>query len=344
MDLIDKLKAVEKYNILSDKLEIVFVGDTHFNYISPRSRIDDYPTVCLNKLDTLRKLCKARNISHVVFLGDLFHKPKQPVDYLLRVLQALKKFQQDNIACYVVAGNHDLTYQRLDSLDKSALGLMIEAEVIKPFSLLRFNLSGQASLNIYGAHYSEEFHPLMELDTSHNPIGDYNILVAHAFYNFDLDSSSLHEKDLVNLGYDMYVLGHDHTPYDLETAGGKSLVVRPGAFMRGTSHKYNLSREVYVDIVKYENKKVAVDRCTIETQPAELVFSSLVTDKADIKTLSNDLKSQFNFLITMLEAPSSNNNFVYLILDKMQIQPKVKARIEQYLTDFGVFRLKEAEE
>lgn len=319
----------------SDEVGVVIVGDTHFNYIAPRSRIDDYPDTCVKKLDKLRNICKQRGFKYVVFLGDIFHKPKQPVDYLFKVVTALKLFWADGISCYTISGNHDLYNERLDSLERSALGLFLEIGVLVPFHELSFQNNG--SMNLYGFHYSEEAKPVMEWDSESYPIGDINVFVAHMFYEFDLSKDSLQKKDIVNLGYDIYCLGHDHVTYPLEQVGSAS-IVRPGSFMRGTSHKYNLERDVCVDVLRFKNKSVSVERIPLEVQPADMVFSASVTDKVDLKSMSEDLKSQFTSLITMLETPKTEGVTVYKIMDEMVMSPEVKGRIEQYLTDFGVFR------
>ena len=159
------------------------------------------------------------------------------------------------------------------------------------------------------------------------------------FYEFGLSTGSdnLKKKDVINLGYDMYALGHDHVTYPLEMVE-KASIVRPGSFMRGTGHKYNLARGVCVDVLRFKDKRAVVERVNLDVQTAEMVFSATATDKVDLKALNEDLKSQFNSLLSMLESPKVEGVTVYKIMDDMTIQPKVKERIEQYLEDFGVFR------
>ena len=42
------------------------------------------------------------------------------------------------------------------------------------------------------------------------------ICVAHCFYEDNFaQEHNLHIKDILELGYDYYILGHDHTPYEL---------------------------------------------------------------------------------------------------------------------------------
>lgn len=336
MNLTEALSQNLEINMDSEGVDIVFVGDTHLNYIAPRSRIDDYPETCVKKLDMLRNMCKQRGFKDVAFMGDIFHKPKQPVDYLFKIMVALKRFKEDGIRCYTIVGNHDEYNERLDSMDRTSLGILIEAGVLKSFHRVSFKTTG-GTVNMYGFHYSEDPIPVMEQDSSELPIGDYNIMIAHMFYEFDLSKDSLKEKDIVNLGYDLYALGHDHVNYPTEHVGSAT-IVRPGSFMRGTGHKYNLTRDVYVDVLRYKNKRASVERVTLDVQPAEMVFSASATDKVDLKSLTDDLKSQFNSLITMLESPKTEGATVYKVMDDMVIQPKVKERIERYLEDFGVFR------
>jgi len=72
--------------------KIAFVGDAHFSSKTPSSRLDDYASTCIDKLDKLLNLCKKEKITHVVLLGDLFNTPTDTLLYVNRVMQKFKEF------------------------------------------------------------------------------------------------------------------------------------------------------------------------------------------------------------------------------------------------------------
>ena len=92
---------------------LAIIGDCHFHYKSPISRIDDYPNTCLEKLDTLLEICTNRDYKHLVILGDVFNKPTQSIEYLYKVISKLDKFKKNNINVYSIYGNHDLIFDKL---------------------------------------------------------------------------------------------------------------------------------------------------------------------------------------------------------------------------------------
>lgn len=147
----------------------------------------------------------------------------------------------------------------------------------------------------------------------------------------------------MNLGYDLYCLGHVHVNYPT-VYEGTAQISRPGSFLRGTSHAYNLARDVWITVIEKDGGNVTVENQVFPVSPADEVFSSIVTDKSDVQELSADLSEQFSKLITLLETPRSEVSSVYKILDQINPNKEVKARVVEYLEGAGIFREKNVEE
>ena len=100
--------------------KVAFVGDLHLNHSTPKSRIDDYPTTCIDKLESLRVSLLQRDVKYLIILGDVFHKPKQSVEFLNRVIKQFLKFKDSGIEVYSIIGNHDEIYERVDSIERTS--------------------------------------------------------------------------------------------------------------------------------------------------------------------------------------------------------------------------------
>lgn len=316
-----------------NQVKLAFIGDVHLNNTTPRSRIDDFPSTLLDKLSNLRLLLKERGVNHAVFLGDFFHKPQQLVAYVKLIYAELLKFLEDGITLYSIIGNHDITYDRLDTFEKSALGFLMELGVIKHFR--EFRVISQENMSVYmrAYDYSEPLEPRSDYTY-------YNIAIAHMFYNFNLDDDSIMEKDLKHYGYNMYILGHDHADYpnlEVNTDMGKVKIIRPGALSRATTHSYNITRTVNVDIMTI-GKEIELERVSVPCKPAEEIFSAQVIDRVSTKELAKEFKEGFNDLVTQLYHTAENGINVYDVLDGTSIDPRIRSNIQMYLESHGILR------
>lgn len=319
--------------VIKGEAKFAVIGDMHLNAATPKSRIDDYPKTMMEKMAILRRHLISRGVKHLILLGDIFHKAKQPSDFEFRVAEEFLKFRKEGIEVYSIFGNHDQQYDRLDTYDKTSLGLMFLTGVISPFTKITFEREGKRNVNLYGCHFPNDVPEVGDFDS-------YNILVAHKFYEYNLDKDSLTKEELEKHPFKMYLLGHDHVPYDMvtqRTSDGLVRIVRPGSFSRGTAHSYNNTRMVYVDIISITDK-VDVVRDTLPVKKPEEIFSASVIDKVDMKGLSNDLSKQLSDLITKLYEVEDNGGSVYSVLDATEVDPKIKARIESYLYEAGILR------
>ena len=131
--------------------------------------------------------------------------------------------------------------------------------------------------------------------TEYPPVADrsaqYNILLAHMFYNIpDYISDERHnltEKAVEKLGYDMIVLGHDHSEYPPVTQG-KTTIYRFGAILRGTAHNYNFTRKPQFMVLKNLDRitEDSVVMCEIAHKDYKDVASEYVLNKKVVKSVS----------------------------------------------------------
>ena len=292
--------------------KIYFVPDVHLQEYSPRSRKDNYPTVILEKLEYIVEYVNKNN-GECVFLGDVFNAVNLPMIYLYRVIDVFKKF---NKVPYVIIGNHDVPRNNPDLINRTPLGLMEQAGFIKWLDKLEYD-----KVVIKGFHYTS---PILKADTDKK-----SICVAHVFYedNFALDHN-LHIKDCLELGYNYYILGHDHTVYDT-VKNDKYQVYRIGSLSRGTANEKQLNRDK-VHILEYDLDFDTFNLVPVPCQPAKEVFKESIFARKELNVV-NTKEVLDNLVFT-------SNEGIYDVLDRAEQSDNIKAIVEEYLQAAGIFR------
>ena len=254
------------------EIQIAIVGDAHLNSTKPISRLDDYPETCLRKISEIGIHCVRKGIEHIVLLGDVWHKNQQSITYINKVIKLFDKLRRDGLKVHSIIGNHELSFEKIENLERSPLQTMFVSGVLNHLKTLDLG-----EVVLHGFDYPEEL-------TKAPDNGKYNVCVAHRFYNYNLSEYTLREKHVKHLGYSAMLLGHDHQIYD-PLRVGETLIIRPGSLMRGTTHSYNLTREPSFDILKVDREtyREIVETITIPHLPAREVFTtqSLVKNKKD---------------------------------------------------------------
>lgn len=298
--------------------KIYFIPDVHLQEQSPRSRKDAYPTTVLEKLDFIVNKANEEKAT-TIFLGDLFNAVNMPMIYFYRIVDVFKKF---NKTPYIIAGNHDYPRTNPEMLPRTPLGLLNNIGLINYLDILDID-----SIKIKGFHYWEQ---LKQSEVNNGK----TICVAHIFYEDPFaEEHNLHLKDIEELGYDYYVLGHDHTPYD-DVKVGNSIIYRPGSLTRGTANDKQLIRDnVYIleyDTLLDQFKKVAVPCMPAKDVFNESIFLRKEEDKLDTKKVLDKLVF-------------TSNDSIYDVLDKSEQDDEVKKIVEDYLQAAGIFRIKNEE-
>lgn len=319
--------------------KVLFVGDLHLDSTTPSSRVDDYSDTSISKLYSLKNICLVKSIKCVVFLGDIFNKHDQSNTYLNKVLKVFKSFKDDNISLYTVVGNHDLSFERMDTLSRSPLQMLFTTGLLNHLDQEVLD-TGSYLVTLKGLDYPDSPVSVSELDL-HTKV---NVLCAHRFFNYAYnDPHNLSTDDCISLGYQVYAMGHDHIQYDVENYRS-FLVVRPGSFMRTSSHAYNLSRNVSVDIIEFQGTedqpRLIPIRENLSVKPASEVFSTSVYQRSEEKSLElimSELHERVGALLSQMDVRHEVKD-IFKTLDSICTDPSVKQCIETYLAVGGYSR------
>lgn len=210
--------------------KILFLGDIHGKKANPLDRLCDYNEDQYMKLEWIRDYCIKNEIGTIVHLGDIADKPEMPEEWKNRFIQIWKQYQ-DYGKFYSIPGLlHDFFHNREDSYSKTCL---YNLELSGVLEVLREPVYFRdVALVPLSMHTKEAKEQIKYIDKKFK-IGVEYILLAHQFYNWELDKDAgFTEEELQTIGVSCsLVLGHDHRQYEDEQVGYVT-VRRPGSLMR----------------------------------------------------------------------------------------------------------------
>ena len=335
--------------------EIVFgvVYDPHFSDIAPESRKDDYITALFDKMTHVEKDLEANGGRFLLIPGDILHKRAVSMKFLCRLVQFIRNYK---FPVYGISGNHELYAGNVSMLDRTSMGVLFASGVIRRLTHLGVT-AGDLSIHLRGFDFEPAFHcetPAMddyvegwadEEGSFYDPSAhdefhfDHHMAVAHGFVKKTHAAFTSH--DYVNVpsfrdaGYGTLFLGHDHTIYEPEDAGG-ILVCRGGSLSRGTKHKYNRERGIQYHLVRVTKEGVKVEARQIPCDPAESVYSEQQIEREDQERVLKKLIMKFKETQT---EQATREDDIFSIIDKMEApSQETKDLCFKYLQEGGIVR------
>jgi hypothetical protein len=228
-------KAIESYQGL------LIIGDPHVESRIPDFRKDNYPRVMLDKISWCLSYAREHNLLSI-FLGDIFHLPRDNANWLLGELMVL--FHRGVIGIY---GNHDVRQNELTEDD--SLDVLVKAgkyQILNEKNPWRGEINGQ-SVVIGGTSWGKM------LPRHFNPDGKDNSLV---FWMAHHDVKVLGYEDQGHfdpseiLGINVVINGHIHRRLE-NTQIGSTLWITPGNIARRARNdatKYHVPSVLKIDI------------------------------------------------------------------------------------------------
>ncbi len=205
---------------------IITANDIHISDNGPRSRIDDFKETVLGKLNQMGMACNKLNADAAIIAGDLFNL-KNPTRNSHNLNQELiKTFRKFNCPVYMIEGNHDLTANRLESLDDQPLGVLFADGTLLQLRNEVIEKDG-VKLSLVGVPYTEK----LDLDTLEIPEkGDCVSQICAMHLYAGLRGGALYQErlygydELANFSPDIFVIGHYHIDQGIHREFGKSFI------------------------------------------------------------------------------------------------------------------------
>lgn len=306
-------------------LNLGFILDPHLSPNTPVGRFDDYWETMLAKLKAVIDIGIKRKWDALTIAGDIYNAKQMPFPKQNALIELLKSAP---FPVYVIVGNHDIYYERLDTLTNTPLGNLIEAGAVTVLTAAFDNV-------LTGISYSPETEKLPAPDL---PEGVPSILVCHAYMGpkksgFKKDAGGwLLFPEVEELGYDIVIAGHDHTEYPVKVLDSGAHVFRFGALSRGTSHDHNLFREPQALEIRIRESGWKYKLITVPHKPAEEVFA--FTDIA-----MKEENREIGHFIQELKAMSTEglqSGDISDMIESLKIPPEIWKYMEHYFTDYGI--------
>lgn len=265
--------------------KVLLLGDIHLSEQPPSTCTASYQDDLFALLGETVKVARQHNVAAAIWAGDVFHHkaPSRTSHSTVRRLIDLARTYPCPV--YVVAGNHDLSHDRLDSVEEGQpLGVMAASGAIQ---LLRGFPNGDSqpeqlrSVWLYGVPWLGRFDDervAAALADWRDRRGEANstpgLVVAHApLYPpgqelaFEYYPTRNWSSAMGGAGSVYY--GHVHEPHGVYTVDGVTYA-NPGALSRGSLHEHNLKRAVTVAV--WDSTTGEFDLTALPHRPAAEIF------------------------------------------------------------------------
>lgn len=287
-------------------MKVLLVGDIHLSERPPSSCTDSYCDDLFDLLAQARQVGVVQGVSVMVWAGDTFHH-KAPNRVSHRLVQRTSAFIgtcTPHFPVLVLAGNHDMTNDRYESVYESQpLGMLYRAGAQE--------LRGwHPELPVYGVPWLQGYGDYGAYDGD-DPLSPIEVRLARALEDYKeqvFERGIGEHKPLVvthaplypegkELKYEYFpavrwaeamgfqyggthsvFYGHVHEPHGTYGFYGASAqhgdysvtFCNNGALSRGSLHEYNLTRQVGVTI--YDTASGAFEFIPLHAKPADQVF------------------------------------------------------------------------
>lgn len=287
-----------------NRVNLVFSTDWHLTEVPPARRKDDYRSAILAKIEYIRNLVE--KLGGVGLCGgDIFHHkiPRHAGNsfhLLIDLINVLRRFPQGKV--YGAIGNHDLTYDRMDSLSHQPLGLLAELGVYHDLnreSILFVNEDETVKASVETFPYLADGKALGAILGAgpRLPGVNHRVGIVHA-YGHPGGAGSLFGEPTIgydqlrDADFDFLLWGHDHSREETQQVGNVTHI-RLGSLARAALAYDEVERPVAAAILSFKpDGSVAYKEQGIPVKPLEIAFQT--ADKGMERVgKSDDIKAFF---------------------------------------------------
>lgn len=312
-----------KLKRIDDEVNIVWMTDIHLSDRAPGRRSDAYREQIFDKLRQIRKICED---NHAICLvgGDVFHikTPKSPANSLSLIRETIEVFSEFPGGCvYGCVGNHDIQFDRMDTLPHQPLGILMEAGVYRSLNeeplIIETReepmLDPSFTIQVDTWDYAEPGDTYEALKRSGaRPEGiDYRLGIVHASgcsgdtKIFGDQVSLIGYNQLRKLDYDILLWGHDHTRTETERCGNVTHV-NLGSIARAALSQDEADRPVSAVLLRFTPEGAKIKEIPLNVVPLEQAFRTEDKRVIDVKD-STSMKAFFSELSESVDEIESSD-------------------------------------
>ncbi len=295
-------------------ITLLYITDLHLSDIPPGRRADNYKASIFDKLKYVRNRAHELN-ADVLCGGDWFHykNPKavgNPLSLIEESIREARAFPNGRIIGNV--GNHDIQFDRMDTLSGQPLGLMMAAGVYdnvvtKPLTLKK----GDVVVVIKSFPYTDNNEQLLEWVKAYRRTATlsqldqesqvYSVGVLHAYGHPEPKYAALGMSGisydpigydaLAGTDFDVILWGHDHRPRRSVQVGG-IWHVAPGSLARAAFENDLRDRPIRMANLQFSKNSLTVAEESIPAKPFSAVFQAADKDAIAVAATAADQNSR----------------------------------------------------
>jgi DNA repair exonuclease SbcCD nuclease subunit len=275
-----------KLNDPKNRVNLVWTTDWHFSDIPPGRRKDDYRAALINKLTFVRGLVEKLN-GAALCGGDVFHH-KEPrhagnsLRLIIELIGALRRFPQECV--YGSVGNHDLKFDRMDSLPRQPFGLLIEVGAYHDLNreiMVFTNNDESCKVSVETFPYAEGDETIKNILNAgpRMPGITRRIGIVHAYGHPGNASDifgtrSIGYNELKGTDFDVMLWGHDHSRHGVEEVENTTHI-NLGSMARAAYTYDELDRPVVAAILSFQaDGSFQYGEKPIPVKPLEIAFAA----------------------------------------------------------------------
>jgi len=284
-------------------VNLCWTTDWHFSDIAPGRRKDDYCGALLRKLEFVRETTEKIK-GAALCGGDVFHiknpiSPANSFNLLIHLLHSLRRFP---FGCVFGAiGNHDLYFDRMESLPNQPLGLLIAAGVYHNLvnnPILFTNEMETVKVLVETFPYAEGEETLARIKAAgacRPPDAQYRIGIVHAFgtpgnRGTMFGTPKIGYNEVKDVEFDFLLWGHDHARIETETVGNVTHI-NLGSMARAAFDYDEIDRPVVAALLSFSPEGIKYKEKAIPVTPLEIAFTS--ADKGMERVPKSDAVTDF---------------------------------------------------
>ena len=261
------------------RVAFIFRTDVHVSDRSPASWKGDYSAEIWNSLKQIGELARQHECQAVLDGGDYFNVKAASRNTHYIVAKSAVVHQDYPCDVWGVAGNHDISYNNLETLERQPLGVLFASSTFRLLDNKVFESDG-LRVRVVGVPYSP-FRKLEELKAIVKQPGDTHLIaVVHALAGENPPPSVedffgepvFKYADLITPdGPDCWCFGHWHKDQGIVHLQGRTFV-NQGAVSRGALVRENLERIPKVALIEAVPDGLQVTPIPLDVLPASEVF------------------------------------------------------------------------
>lgn len=317
---------------------IITANDIHISDNGPRSRIDDFKSVVLGKISQMCMACNKLNADFAVIAGDLYNL-KNPAKNSHNLNQELiKAFSQFNCPIYMIEGNHDLTANRLESLEDQPLGVLFADKTLLQLRNEIIEKDG-IKISLVGVPYTDG----LDLETLKIPDKDDCITQICAMHQYTgLKGGMLFKErlygydELSEFSPDIFILGHYHIDQGIHQEPNGKYFINIGSMTRGTLSEEDIDHNPQIGFIKItveNNEPVYTLRSiNLKVKPAAEIFDLIKREQEDqereeIKLFVERLASE------AMEESADSAKSIDELIETMDMAKTVRDRVLYFMQE-----------